>query len=356
MIKEILILVLISLFPIFSYGNLANMQICLTERYKKLSDRNAIVAAVIDADSEVIMTFGKGFEKQIFEIGSVTKTFTALLLAHEVASKKIGLSDPIPAEYQKPGTTITYKHLTSHTSGIMPGIFHKFKITNEFFPYEGLTIPIFKRLYSETPLVSAPGAEWNYSNIGSALQGLILSEKSGSSYESLIRDRILKPIGMKDTYFQVPKSELSRFPKGIAVATNGTRRNTPHWDLYSTAINPAGGIRSTIRDMVLYARAHLVPELTSLREAAVMTRQPLHTIKNPDLLIGMNWILQPNHGLIWHNGQTYGFNSIIALSTKSKQGVVALTDTTVLKTTSTGEEVYDTSLQDVVFECLQATN
>jgi serine-type D-Ala-D-Ala carboxypeptidase/endopeptidase len=351
--RQLIILFFTALPFIANAGDLSSLRACLSNRYQGLSNRNAIAVATLDINSEEFMNFGNATEGQFFEIGSITKTFTAQLLALDVVNQRIKLSDSIPATYQKPGTTITYQHLTSHTSGIMAGIFPDFKITNDFFPFDGLTVSIFKSLYAKTPLESIPGATWSYSNIGSALLGLILSEESGVPYETRVRNEILKPLGMNETYFQVPSEKLNRFPNGYMAAADGTRKPMPHWDLYTTAIDPAGGIRSTIQDMVLYARAHLRPESTPLQKAVILAHNALYSIKGPNLQIGMNWILQPDKGLIWHNGQTYGFNSILAISTTRQQAVVALTDTTVMKKTANGEETFDTSLQDIIFECLQ---
>lgn len=248
---------------------------------------------------------------------------------------------------------MTYQHLTTHTSGIIAGLFPDFKVTNELFPFEGLTSLIFKNLYTRTPLASPSGTTWAYSNIGSSLLGLILSEKSNRPFAKMVSEQILKPLKMHETYFQVPASKMNRFPTGYMIELGGAKKRIPHWNLYSTAINPAGGIRSTIKDMILYARAHLLPGSSPLKSSVALTRKPLYPIKNPNLWIGMNWIIQPDTGLIWHNGQTYGFNSILVISTKKQQAVVAMTDTTVIKKTANGVATFEPSLQDVAFDCMK---
>ena len=334
-------------------GELSETQACVQRGYKLLKNRNAIAAAVLDADTAQTMMFGAAFENEIFEIGSVTKTFTANLLAQSILAGKLRLSDPIPLGYQKPGNTISYQGLTTHTSGIIPGTFPGFNPENPLAPFAGLTIPVFKSLYEKTPLAAPSGTTWSYSNMGTALLGLILSENGAVSYEALVSDKIFKMLGMRDSYFEVPKSESARFPKGRMLDQSGTAQEMPHWDLYETAIDPAGGIRSTIGDMVKYARANLAPEKTPLAEAIELTHRPLYYIRDFQMWIGMNWIIQPDKNLIWHNGETYGFNSIVAVSPKKRQAVVALTDTTVLKTDPQGQQAFDTSLQKVAFDCLK---
>ena len=153
------------------------------------------------------------------------------------------------------------------------GPFPGYLSPNPDSPYEGLDLNTFRELYTRTPLAAPVGEKWIYSNVGMGLLGLILSEKTGFSYEDMVVNRIFRPLGMNDSYFEVPKSALSRFPSGIV---NG--KPYPHWDLYDTGISAAGGIRSTISDMVKYARANLVSESTALRPAVELARLPRSTI------------------------------------------------------------------------------
>jgi serine-type D-Ala-D-Ala carboxypeptidase/endopeptidase len=319
-----------------------------------MTNRHGIVAAVVDADGWQIMTFGAAQPNQLFEIGSVTKTFTANLLAQSIYSGSIKLTDAIPTGYQKPGSTITYEQLTTHTSGITEEIFPTFRIKNPLSPFDGLTIPCFKRHYATTPLVTPPGTAWAYSNMGMSLLGLILAENAGFSYEQLVNEKILKVLGLSDTFFQVPYTELHRFPEGYLIDADGKIRNIPHWDLFKTAIDPAGGLRASIDDMAKYAQVNLNPDGSALAVPIKLSQQKLYSIPDHNMDIGMNWILQPNDGLIWHNGLTYGFNTILAISTKTNQAVVAMTDTTVQVTDASGDVSFDMSLQDVAFACLKS--
>jgi D-alanyl-D-alanine-carboxypeptidase/D-alanyl-D-alanine-endopeptidase len=334
-------------------ADVAALDACLKQGYATLPDRRSIVAAAIDMNQAAVSTFGQAKRDQIFEIGSVTKTFTANLLAQSIIGGKINLDDPIPAHWQKPGATITYRHLTTHMSGIIKGAFPGQIITNELFPFEGLTIPVFKDLYFNTPLAATPGTKWQYSNMGETLLGLILAELSGQSYDQAVQEKILNTLGMTDSYFELPAVAVQRFPKGIMVdrrATGaGESQEMPHWDFYKTAADPTGGLRSTIDDMIRYTRANLDPDSTSLAPAIKLSQVPLLTF-TPDhnVWMAMNWIVEPEKSLIWHNGETYGFNSIVAINTSTHEAVVAMTDTTVL--TPSG---FDTGLQDVAFSCLR---
>ena len=331
-----------------AFADFDSVQQCVNQKYQGLTNRRSIAAAIVDAKNTKLLTYGQAKVDQIFEIGSLTKTFTANLLAQEIVNKNLRLSDAIPSEYQKNGSVITYQHLTTHTSGIIPGNFPGYTGPNPQSPYEGLTIPLFKDFYSRTPLESQPGSKWDYSNIAVGLLGTILGERNQSSYEALVSDRIFKVLGMNDSYFEVPDAAKQRFPQG-----NVNGQPWSYWDLFNTAIDPAGGIRSTISDMALYTRANLIPESSSLESSITLSHQPLYYVDEHKIWMGMNWILEPDKNLIWHNGSTVGFNSILAISTKYNVAVVALTDTGVFNADSEGHQTEDKSLQDIVFECLQ---
>lgn len=330
-----------------AFADTATISQCIDVKYQGLTNRRSIVLAVVDKDNTQFFLYGQAKKDQLFEIGSLTKTFTATLLAEEVADGKIKLSDAIPSEYQKAGAPITYQHLTTHTSGIIGGNFPTYKSPNPESPYDGLTVPLFKDLYNKTPLANPVGTKWEYSNIATGLLGLILGEKNSSTYNDLVINKIFKPLGMTDSYFNVPADQLGRFPQGNV---NGDPWS--YWDLYDTGISPAGAIRSTIGDMAIYARANLIPSGTSLQTAIETAHKPLYEMSS-GAWMGMNWIIEPPKNLIWHNGSTIGFNSILAISTKYNVAVVALTDTGIFNTDANGKAVQDNSLQDVVFNCLK---
>lgn len=349
---RILILLSLMLSSAFAFAGMDSVSDCAYRGFASLTNRNGLVAAIVSADSARVMTFGQARPDQIFEIGSVTKTFTANLLAQLVAARQLKLTDPIPAAYQKPGYTITYQNLTTHTAGIIPGNFADFHGPNPYSPYEGLTIPLFKQLYAHTPLAAPPGTKWIYSNLGEGLLGIILAEREESSYEALVGEWILKPLNLRDTYFTVPPDQLYRFAEGHVSSPGQPIQPYPHWNLQDTAVEAAGALRSSIRDMITYTRANLVPGSTPLSAAVTLSQQPLFQISTPSTWIGMNWIIDPQQQLVWHNGSTVGFQSIVAISRKNQLAIVALSDTGVLINGPNGSTMA-TDLQDVAFQCLK---
>ncbi len=129
-----------------------------------------------------------------------------------------------------------------------------------------------------------------------------LEEAYGEDFESLVKSKILNPLGMKDTYFEVPASELYRFPQA-----NVNGEPWPYWDLYKTALSAAGSMRSTIRDMALYVKANLNPESSPISEAIELAQTPI--FQRDSRWVGMNWMLNPKMGFVFHGGSTIGFNS-----------------------------------------------
>jgi CubicO group peptidase (beta-lactamase class C family) len=337
---------LIALFtlPAFAQPNVEAVKKCLQTKYGELTNHNSSVAAVVSADKTELLTFGNATLDQIFEIGSVTKTFTGTLLAKAVLEKGIKLSDSILPFYQKPDEVITYEQLTTHTAGFTNSIKSYYTNTNRDFPYEGLTSTVFKGLYSKINLVSKPGEKFLYSNTGTAILALNLEEIFNQDYQTLVKTNIFNVLGMKDSYFTVPDSQMYRFPKANA---NGDI--WPYWDLSNTPFEGVGGIRSTVSDMALYLKANLIQSDSSLSSAMELAHQPL--FKKEYGQIGMNWLVS-DKGLVWHNGSTIGFNSVLVFSKRLGLGVVAMTDTSWYKINPEGKEEFDFTFENIAFNCL----
>lgn len=172
------------------------------------------------------------------------------------------------------------------------------------------------------------------------------------SYEDLVPKTILAPLEMNDSYFEIPLHAQARFLQGH-IRFNNELMPYSHWDLFKTAINPAGGLRSTIKDMVKYTRAQLSPEMSSLKKSIELSHTELFYNPEMDIHMAVNWILVPEQKLVWHNGSTIGFNSILVISKKENLGIVAMTNTGVFNMNSNGEPETDDSLQNIAFGCLE---
>ncbi len=169
----------------------------------------------------------------IFEIASVTKVFTSLLLADMVERGEVKLDDPIskflPAAVKLPtrnGKEITLVELATHTSGLsrIPDNLNPKDWQN---PYADYTVDNMYTFLSGYTLPRDIGSKYAYSNLGAGLLGHVLSLKAGSSYESLVIDRICKPLGMNDTTMILSDEMKSRF----AVGHNKDGLPAEHWDI-----------------------------------------------------------------------------------------------------------------------------
>ena len=260
----------------------------------------------------------------VYEIGSVSKTFTGMLLVQAIADKKINLEDDIriylPSQCSKldyKGTPILVKHLVTHTSQIprIPENLHKQQKFDPLNPYKNYDKKMVYDYLSTLNLDTLPGIQLNYSNTGMALLGIILGNVYKQSYEELLSKYITTPIGMKTTFVNLPANYNSNFATGY----NDKGKETPRWDLGDQA--GAGGIKSTIEDMALYLNENIKESSTVIKNA--------HKIQFEQKTDRMaySWFVQTTKSgntLLWHNGGTYGFTSFCGFVKEKKCGVVVL--------------------------------
>lgn len=185
----------------------------------------------------------------VYEIGSVSKVLTGLLLSLLSLEGLVSLDTPVrdvlPAGLIFPDTelaTATLFDLASHYSGLpsVPPSILSALLQN---PYRDFDVCAMKDYLKSSQTVTPPGTQFEYSNTGFTLLGIILEHITGEDYKNLVRQRIFRPLGMTDTWADLPKSEEHRFSQGFDI--NG--ETTLPWD---TGIYfPAGGWRSTVRDL-----------------------------------------------------------------------------------------------------------
>lgn len=187
-----------------------------------------IVVAVIEDGKEKVFSYGtvsRGSKEApdgntIFEIGSVSKTFTALLLAALAEPGRMSLDDPVrmflPDSVTVPRRgkrEITLADLATHTSGL-PRIPENFGMKNPLNPYAAYTAEKMYTFLSTYKLPRAPGEIYEYSNLGSGLLGHALARREKKDFEVLVREMICRPLGMKDTGIALSPVQRSRFAKG----------------------------------------------------------------------------------------------------------------------------------------------
>ncbi|MFG2915724.1 serine hydrolase domain-containing protein [Kitasatospora sp. NPDC048298] len=280
----------------------------------------------------------------LFDIGSVTKVFTSLVLARLALDGAVRLDEPlaevltgasdgravVPAKGPQP---ITLRHLATHTSGLprLPrGMARQSLLSpNKADPYADCTVERVLDGLARTRLRAAPGRSFRYSNLGAGLLGLALAQRSGVGYEELVAREVCAPLGLVDTCVRPDGERSARLAHGH---TPGGRP-VPHWSF--AAVPGMGGLRSTAADLVVFLRAQLAAERSPdapLSPAIALTRETRHRV-NPFAWTHLGWLghrlhtQQGGHLQVWHNGGTGGFRSFVAFDPEKQVGVVVLVNT-----------------------------
>lgn len=260
----------------------------------------------------------------IYEIGSISKTFTGYLLAQSINSKKINLDDDIRnymvAKYPNlefEGKPILIKHLVNHTSTLprLPANLDQqpnFDIEN---PYANYSKEMISKYLQELVLKAQPGITQEYSNLGMALLAIILENKYRKTYNALLKTYITLPLKMKNTFENVPKQQKVNFATGYSASGVEVK----HWDLVNFV--GAGGIKSTIQDMILY----LQENMSGINSNIVLSHEL--TFESDKQSTGFAWMvnkMKDNNTFIWHNGGTGGFTSFCGFIKEKQTGIVIL--------------------------------
>lgn len=261
-----------------------------------------------------------------FEIGSITKTFTATLLAWYVNEGQVKLTDPITMylpdsiAVNQSLKGITLLNLINHTSGL-PSVPDNLKetVTDPFNPYKDYTKQQMYSYLKTCRLTTPPGEKYAYSNLGVGLLGAILQYVSGKPFEQMISQIITRPLGMLSTA-QYLNPLIS--PRFVSVY-NSDGDPTVAWDFNILAA--CGALRSTTNDMIKYAKANMYPGTDSLSKAIQLTHKITFA---KDVKIGMGWHIINVNGIpyYFHNGGTYGSNSFLAFNAEKNIAVIVLSN------------------------------
>jgi CubicO group peptidase (beta-lactamase class C family) len=295
-----------------------------------------IVVGMLDADGSTrIVAWGDPGPGQppldgssVFEIGSITKVFTATVLADMVRAGEVSLDDPLqkylPGRVRVPahaGKEITLGSLSEQNSGLprMPSNFEPADPTN---PYADYTVEQLYTFLSGYELTRDPGAQFEYSNLGVGLLGHVLALRAGMSYEAMVRARILEPLGM--THTAITLTLWMR--EHLALGHGGQGEVVSNWDVGVLA--GAGGIRSTAVDMLEFLDANLHPERGPLQEAMAFAQEERASAGGSNTAIGLNWISvhAGSDTIVWHNGGTGGYRTFAGIVPSRGVGVVVLTN------------------------------
>lgn len=306
------------------------------ERVLPKPDGIGILVGALRNEDRVVRSFYRGDEgphsEAIFQIGSVTKTFTALLLAEMVTKGEIDLGDPISRFLpeasglrNRNGSEPTLGELATHTAGLprSPRNLWLKALRNRSNPYAGYTYEDLARALSTTRLKVRKRSR--YSNFGFAVLGHALSRAAGMTYEELLVERVCAPLQMTDTMIELRHDLVER--RALGHSKRG--RQVPEWELPTFA--GAGAIHSTVADMMRFVRGHLRPDETALSQAVQMVQKPRFVIRKDRLSIGLAWMILSRRGqtIIWHGGATGGFSAFAGFHPTADIGVVVLANSTM---------------------------
>lgn len=264
--------------------------------------------------------------RKAFEIGSVSKTMTAALLATEIDAGRLSLDTPLaallPADTPVPrfgDTPIRLQDVVTHRSGL-PVLPTRMPQANPFDPYATLDAKALLDSLGDVTLTAAPGTTFQYSNFASMVLSLGLARHAGQPFPALLQERLLAPLDMKDTFVGSP-------PAGVTMATGhqSTGETTLPWN-FAPDLAGVGGVRATLDDMVRYVQGQLGDGPADLTAALRRTQQPLVKTAPP---MGMGWMIARvgEHNLRVHEGATGGFSAFVGMDPRQKTGVVILSDT-----------------------------
>jgi CubicO group peptidase (beta-lactamase class C family) len=257
-------------------------------------------------------------EQRIFEIGSITKVLTSMLLSTAVSNGVVTLEDTIQNDWDiewKIDQPITYKMLANHTSGLprIPSNIMQYIAKNPDNPYVDYNEKDLREYLEEYAyLESDPGEKYAYSNLGVGLLAHVLCKKWGISFEQALHTYLFMPLDMVDS-----STERSKLKQEPVIGMNNKGEQTSFWDFEVLA--GAGAIKSTVFDLLRFMQFQLYDE------GEVVKRIQQQTFEAEPYNLGLGWHIT-KEGWLWHNGGTGGFTSSLALNTQNNQGVVILTN------------------------------
>jgi D-alanyl-D-alanine-carboxypeptidase/D-alanyl-D-alanine-endopeptidase len=294
-----------------------------------------VTIAVYAHGERRIFCYGAAKADSIYEIGSMTKTFTGLLLAQMAEQGKVKLDEPVrellPAgTVAKPqGQEITLLDLATQRSGL-PAMPDNISVENLPQPYADYHAADLMAYLGKHGVANPTQASSPFGSLGFGLLGVALSTRAGTSYDELVRAQIAGPLGMKDTAMSLTPEQ-------------GTRMNIGHDQFHGVsdawrvdALAGAIGLRSTAGDLLAFLEANLHPEalhpdgsFPASATLAAALRQSLapHGEVTGSMHIALGWLYQSDTGNYWHNGATASHSMYAFFNPKGDYAAVVLYNT-----------------------------
>lgn len=297
-----------------------------------------IAVGIADANGRAFFSYGVASpetgqpvtEATLFEIGSVTKAFTATLLANLIQTGEVALSDSVrtylPSTVSGPsrnGIEITLEHLVTHTSAL-PYFPPNLTNADPENPYADFSVDNLYSLLNTFRLPRDPGTGYEYSNVGVGLLGHALALRGGKSYEELLRERLLDPLGMSETRIRLTPEQIGRRATGYSGVVA-----RPPFEMAS--LEGAGALYSSTSDLLTFLEFNCGLRTNSLSSAFANAATMRRATDISGIHIGLVWWLLPIAGdtVVFHEGNTIGQTAFVGYRRNPKRAVVVLTNARV---------------------------
>lgn len=313
------------------------MQALIDNRVNTAKRAVGIVVGTVDSSGTHIYAAGSTSTESsqkpdgdtIFEIGSITKVFTSLLLADMIERGEVRADDPVskylPQHAEVPsrnGKQITLLNLSMQNSGLprLPDNLKPADTADPYADYDGQKLLAFLAGYK---LTRDPGEKYEYSNLAVGLLGFALAHRAGMSYEELVRTRIFKPLHMDSSTITLSTDQKKHLAQGYSAELKPVK----NWNL--DALAGAGAIRSTANDMLKFLAANVGLTQTPLSAAMLRMRSVRADTGMPQIQIAMAWHISSQFPpeIFWHNGGTAGYRSFAGIDVAEKRAVIVLCNT-----------------------------
>ena len=290
---------------------------------------------VIDHGERRVFTYGAARADSIFEIGSVTKTFTGLALAQLAVQRKVRLDEPLrPIIFPDiaagaRGTEITLLDLATHRSGLpsVPDNLVPKDPSNPFSDYDRVALHDFLMRHGTA---KPADAKYLYSSMGIGLLGYALAQRAGVPYSQLVQTEITGPLRMNDTVFALSPEQERRLIQGHGATLEPVDAGFREGGIFAGAI----GAKSTAADLLTWLDANLHPERyavgaalgspgATLPAAFALDHQLRGTVKQ-NTEVAFSWLFDVESGRFEHGGTTPGYTAHVEFTPAQDRGIVVL--------------------------------
>lgn len=295
---------------------------------------SGIAIAMYTKNGEASYVYGNGRPGEplkidaIFEIGSISKAFTGAILADLVQSKEVRLDDPL-SQYlpegskvpEKGGKKITLEALANHKSGL-PRLPDNLAPANPQDPYADYSEKNLLDFLASYQLTREPGEAYEYSNLGAGILGHVLARSQKTTWGALVKARIIDPLGLKDTTVTLTDEQKKRLVPGHVGDTE-----TANWNF--DALAGAGALKSTVGDLLIFAKASAGIIPTPVEESLRMAWETVQETGTYGTKIGLGWHMTSTVGgvtVVWHNGGTGGYRSFVGFVPRVNKAVAVISN------------------------------